>query len=149
MSHKRILMGVGNSLRADDGVGSYIAAAFADPDWLAIDCGTVPENFTAEVKKHQPETLVLVDAAQMQLPAGTVRLIPKEKIEDLGLGTHALPLSLLMEYLQPFVKKDIVFIGIQPKQVQDGECLSQEVMTAARQVILVLHKAAWDQVQSL
>ena len=43
---KNILMGVGNILKGDDGIGSMIAKSFTHQDWLSLDCGVVPENYT-------------------------------------------------------------------------------------------------------
>lgn len=48
-----MLMGLGNICRGDDGIGSFIAQNFQSDDWLVLDCGTTPENFTSLVKKDQ------------------------------------------------------------------------------------------------
>jgi len=47
-------MGVGNILRGDDGIGSIIAKTFKDDDWLSLDCGVIPENYTSIIKKISP-----------------------------------------------------------------------------------------------
>lgn len=125
-----ILMGVGNELRGDDGVGSYIAQRFEAKNWKAIDCSTVPENYAAVVKRDQPELVVIVDATDMNLPPGEMRIIPKEKIPELVLSSHSMPLSLLMDHLEPHCKK-VVLIGIQPKKLDDFLELTDEVKAAA------------------
>ena len=37
ISKKNILMGVGNVLKGDDGIGSIIAKSFTHQDWLSLD----------------------------------------------------------------------------------------------------------------
>ena len=67
----RMLLGIGNPLHGDDGVGNYVASRFRARGWNSIDCGTMPENFTAVVRRHHPEILVLVDATDLGLPLGS------------------------------------------------------------------------------
>ncbi len=118
-----MLMGLGNICRGDDGIGFLTAQNFQSDDWLVLDCGTTPENFTSVVKKTQPEYLVIVDAAQMNLKPGEFRVIPSEKIDKFYLTTHNIPLSLLISYLDKWVGKTIL-IGIQPERMEDFQRIS-------------------------
>jgi hydrogenase 3 maturation protease len=79
-SKKNILMGIGNTLRGDDGIGSIIARSFKDRDWLSMDCGVVPENFTSIIKKNRPDLVVLIDAVEMDLKSGEFRTISPDRI---------------------------------------------------------------------
>lgn len=132
---KKILMGIGNEQRLDDGVGIYIVRHVQSPEWQVLVCHTMPENFTGLIKQQQPEQVVLVDAADMNLAPGSIRIIPTEKLDDIGSGTHALPMTLLMNIMQPSVSKPIRFIGIQPEQVANGVGLSKTVLEAAHRCI--------------
>ncbi len=132
-----ILFGVGNSLRGDDGAGCYVADHFRADDWMAINCATAPENFTGIVRKHHPSLLVIVDAAAMSLPPGAVRKIAPENIEDVGLGTHMLPLSHLIGYLA-MDAGEIVLIGIQPSHVDTCDGLTPTVQEGANALISIL-----------
>ncbi|WP_301665063.1 hydrogenase 3 maturation endopeptidase HyCI [Methanoculleus frigidifontis] len=135
----KMLLGVGNTLRGDDGVGSYVAHRMEDGDWNALDCGTVPENFTGVVRRNHPALLVFVDAADMGVPPGEFRIVPKGRIQDVSIGTHSLPLSHLIDFLAG-VAETILFIGIQPAIVRDGEYLSEPVQEGAERLITVLKK---------
>ena len=115
-SNKNILMGVGNILRGDDGIGSIIAKSFKDNDWLSLDCGVAPENYTSIIKKNSPELLIILDVVEMDLKPGELRIINSKKIAALHLTTHSMPLSFLITYLKDYVEK-IIFIGIQPKKL--------------------------------
>ncbi len=109
-------MCIGNKDGGDDAIGHYVfkVCEKQKPNGvIAVDCGMTPENYTSLVKQHKPKSLVLIDAADMGLPIGEMRRIPKEKVGSFNFSTHALSLSLLITYLEPEVS-DIVFIGIQP-----------------------------------
>ena len=143
-----ILLGVGNSLRCDDGIGNWVARHFAKPGWLALDCGTAPENFTGVVRREMPRVLVIVDAADLGEEPGTLRIVPKSRIIDTGIGTHMLPLHHLFDYLAPSVD-EIVLMGIQPWQVAAGTDLSAPVLRAAEQLVAILQDGDWCHVKTL
>jgi len=134
---KKMLIGIGNTDLGDDGVGVRVAAALGSSDWHCVDCGTVPENFTGVVRRHHPELLVLVDAAAMDLEPGAVRRIPSERIEDVGIGTHSLPLSQIIGFLSD-AANEIVLVGVQPKATEFATGLSPEVAAAAKKLIGML-----------
>jgi hydrogenase 3 maturation protease len=128
-----VLLGIGNSLLGDDGAGNYIASRFRQPGWTVYDCGTVPENFTSPVRKAHPEILLLVDAAEMGLPAGEFRVVPPDRIADVSIGTHSLPLTHLIDYLSPDAGQ-IIFVGIQPASMEMGMELSPAVREGAERL---------------
>ena len=143
-----MLMGLGNICRGDDGIGSFIAQNFQSDDWLVLDCGTTPENFTSLVKKTQPEYLVIVDAAQMNLKPGEFRVIPSEKIDKFYLTTHNIPLSLLISYLDKWVGKTIL-IGIQPERMEDFQRISKRLQDSARKLIEILREKKFQELNEL
>ncbi len=144
----KILMGVGNELRGDDAVGIYVARNFHRDDWYVIIAGQVPEDFTGEIKRIKPETLVLVDAALMGLSPGEFRLVPIEKIPNVAFSTHGMPLSFFLTYINDFVGNSIL-IGIQPKTMEFGVQLSPEVRRGADQLIKILKSENLNLIKSL
>jgi len=132
-----MLLGIGNSLNGDDGVGGYIARNLDTVEWISLDCGTVPENFTGPVRRNTPDLLVLVDAADMHLPPGEYRIIPHDLIEEVGIGTHALPLTHLINFLAP-VAGEILFVGVQPESLGMGSSLSPKIEKSAKEIIGIL-----------
>ena len=143
-----LLLGIGNSLRGDDGAGVEVARRLRAKGWQGVDCGTVPENFTGVVRRLRPDLLLLVDAAQMGIPPGELRVVPKERIEDVAFGTHHLPLSHLMEFLSD-TAREIRFIGIQPAVVEDGEGLSPGVEEGVRRLISLVQAGDLEKVPVL
>jgi len=132
-----ILLGIGNPLNGDDGAGMLVAGQFRKEGWISLSCGTVPENFTGIIRKTRPDCLVLVDAAAMGLSPGEFRIIPRHKIADVSIGTHQLPMSLLIDFLSDAAGR-IVLIGIQPDRVVSGEEISPRVREGADRLVHVL-----------
>ncbi|MCR4404325.1 MAG: hydrogenase 3 maturation endopeptidase HyCI [Candidatus Acetothermia bacterium] len=141
----KLLLGVGNDLLGDDGLGPYVANHFAAPGWKAIDCGTAPENFTSLVKRHSPELLVIVDAAELGLPPGEFRRLRPERAETMLISTHTLPISTLISYLEDYCP-EIVLIGVQPRQLELGAGLSEQVSRGVGRLLALLRDEAWEQI---
>lgn len=145
MGGMNLLLGVGNELLGDDGLGPYLARKFAAPGWLALDCGTAPENFTALVKRYRPERLVLIDAAEMGLPPGEFRRLKLEQIDTMFISTHTIPLSQLVSYLKSYCG-EVVLIGVQPKRLELGAGLSEEVLQGLERLIAILRAEAFEEI---
>ncbi len=140
-----ILLGIGNPLNGDDGVGIYVAEQFRKNDWISLACGTAPENFTGIIRKTRPACLVLVDAAAMDISPGEYRIIPRDKITDVSVGTHQLPLSFLIDFLSDTVER-IILIGIQPECAVMGGEISLQVKRGADQLLHLLSKGELDRI---
>ncbi len=143
-----VLLGIGNELKGDDGIGNVIARQFRHPDWLSIPCETVPENFTAVVKRHRPSLLVIVDAADMGLQPGELRLVGRDMLGSGGFGTHGMPLRHLVSHLGRHAGK-VLFIGIQPGNVQLDAKVSPEVEKAKNKIMGILERQDWASIKAL
>jgi len=83
----------------------------------------MPENFTSSIRNIKPTHVVFIDATEMGAKPGEVAFIDSEKIAAAGVSTHALPLSMVMEYLKKEFEIDVSLIGIQPANLDDlNEC---------------------------
>lgn len=112
-----LLLCIGNRGGGDDAIGPYIADQLdSDENISVIDCGTNPENYTSVVKRHNPKNLIIIDAVDIGLKPGEIRIVPKEKIGVMHISTHGIPISVLIGYLGQYVE-NIIFIGIQPKNM--------------------------------
>ena len=128
-------MCIGNRDGGDDSVGPYVADKLKNTDIKVIDCGTTPENYTSVVKNMNPTDLFIVDAVDMELEPGDIRIVPKEKIGVMTISTHGIPVSVLMDYLERYVR-NIFLIGIQPKTIS-GE-ISDVVRKSADELIKII-----------
>ena len=135
---KRMLLGVGNRLSQDDGVGPDVAAGLQASAWLAIDCGTSLENASGIVAREHPDLLVIVDAAEMGLKPGDVRRLPIRFRDRMLASTHGLPLPFVLDRMASHAG-ELCLIGVQPECMAFGnEGLSPAVAQASRTLIQLL-----------
>jgi hydrogenase 3 maturation protease len=134
---KKLMLAVGNTLMGDDAAGPLLAQAMQRaplPAWEALDGGSAPENCLHLVRAAAPEQVLLVDAADMDLAPGEIRLIEPGRLEDpFLLTTHTLPLSYLAQSLREFVPQ-VALLGIQPQVVAFGYPVSAEVRQAVGRI---------------
>ncbi|HEY5901181.1 MAG TPA: hydrogenase maturation peptidase HycI [Anaerolineales bacterium] len=134
---KRVLFTVGNPMMGDDAAGALLAGMLdrAPVDgWEVIHGGSAPENVLHRIRDAAPDHVLVVDAADMDLAPGEVRLIPPDRIPDpLLMSTHTLPLSYLMEAIGEFAR-EVSLLGIQPRLVAFGCPVSVEVHQAVQRI---------------
>lgn len=143
-----ILLGIGNPDNGDDGAGMLVAGQFTKEGWISLSCGTAPENFTGIVRRARPDLLVLVDAAAMGLSPGEFRIIPRNRIADVGIGTHQIPLSMLIDFLSDAAGR-ILLIGIQPGRVGPGGGVTEPVQQGAARLVDALLSGEPDRIPVL
>jgi len=126
---KVIILGIGNTLRSDDGAGSVLASRIKEGvSFLVWDAGLNPENYLNRIIKEKPDNLVIIDAADFGGRAGEFRISEADQIQTSNLfSTHNASLSLLINYLQSKIKTNIIVLIIQPKTIALGDTLSPEV----------------------
>ncbi|CNE76627.1 hydrogenase 3 maturation protease [Yersinia rohdei] len=119
-SATNLVLTVGNSMMGDDGAGPLLAERMAQQplvDWQVIDGGSAPENVVHRIRALQPTRLIIVDAADMELPPGEIRIIDPERIAEMFImSTHNLPLNFLIDQLKEDIR-EVIFVGIQPTLV--------------------------------
>ena len=126
-----LLLGIGNPRHGDDGLGPVFARAFRHPDWRCVNAATAPENFTGLVRRLHPDVLVLLDAADLGLPPGTLRRLDPGAIQSGDVGTHAGSIGRIANYLSDCAGT-IVILGIQPASIESGARLSASVRAALK-----------------
>jgi len=129
-----VILGVGNEIKSDDGVGSYIVNKLKNQNsnlkrgFQIFNAGTTPENFSGEIKRLKPDKLIIIDAADFRGFPGESREIEPEQIKLISFSTH-------IDYLKADLPNMAVqVIGIQPKILGFGEKLSPEVQATADKI---------------
>ncbi|KXB05163.1 hypothetical protein AKJ49_01375 [candidate division MSBL1 archaeon SCGC-AAA382A03] len=139
-----VIMGIGNEFRGDDSAGVRLVEGIREridsENVLLINAGNVPEKFTSNVKKFDPDFIFLVDSVEIGEDSGTVLLVDPEDIVNQKVSSHRLPLSMLIEYLEGETEAEVVFIGIQPERREMGVELSEEVRKSVRDLVEILSK---------
>ncbi len=125
---KVVLAGLGCPGRGDDGAGCALARSLrGNASVLALDCGDRPENYTGDIATEEPDTVLLADALEMGGHPGDVAILEADELGGGGFETHRASVGILMEYLRRRTGARVLFLGIQPSQITDGEGLSPEV----------------------
>jgi hydrogenase 3 maturation protease len=126
---------IGNELRADDGVGPLIARLLRPSGSVTVvDCGETPENYLGVIVGHEPEKVLIIDAAYFGGRPGEVRIVRKSEIGGGGASTHDAILTLFANYIEARTGAEAFFIAIQPKSSEVGGRLSPEVEAAAKRL---------------
>jgi hydrogenase 3 maturation protease len=144
---KNLLITVGNRMMGDDAAGPLLAQRISDEPltgWNVLDGGASPENYMHQVRQMAPERVVIVDAADMDLEPGEIRLLEAGELGNPFLmTTHTLPLSFLCQSLSEFVPS-VQMIGIQPELVAFGYPTSISVKNAIESVYQGLKQGKLD-----
>jgi hydrogenase maturation protease len=140
--HLTLILGLGNSLRGDDGVGPAVIAwldqRVLPPGAEAIDGGTAGLDIVSTLMGR--ERAIIVDAADIERSPGEwVRFTPaaaRLKDNDTTLSLHsaglaeALALGAALNVLPP----TIIIYGVQPQNLDWSSQLSAEVQAAVAEV---------------
>ncbi len=134
------VLGIGNDLRTDDGVGPYVVSHLdiTHPHIMVENVGSIPEAFAHPLAEFGAQCVILIDAADMRKEPGHIELVSKDRIGGVAISTHSMPLSFLMEYLEQESGAQVVLLGIQPRCIEFGEGLTVEVEDAAKYVVRIL-----------
>ena len=142
-----IVLGIGNRLGGDDAAGTCVVDILnqrfhraKDPpptEIIAIDTGTAPESYTSVIRRQRPDLLILIDAADMGLPPGSLRIIAPEKIDILSFSTHGIPIPMFVSYVRKFCGK-VLIIGVQPEQTEIGKGVSKSVHKSVKKLTNVI-----------
>jgi hydrogenase maturation protease len=135
-----LVLGVGNTLLRDEGAGvhtvRYLEAHAAEPDDVElVDAGTL--SFTLAPAVERATGLIVIDAARMGEPPGTVRVLEGEVMDAfLGrhrkLSVHEVSLADLLQIarLTGALPPRRALVGIEPESLDWGEAPSEAVANA-------------------
>lgn len=149
-AYEVLVVGCGNLLRGDDGVGPVLIRHLWDrgvpPGARLVDGGTAGMDVAFQMRGAQ--RVVIVDASATGSQPGTVHRVPGAELTDLppltGLHTHA----FRWDHAIPFARwalgaacpTDITVFLIEAAQVELGAELSEPVQAAMEQVIALIER---------
>ncbi len=133
------IVGVGQTLRGDDGAGPavihHLVANLESADnLLLVDAAHAPENTLGPIIRFRPTVVLFVDALRAGQPPGTILWLPATAADAAGGSTHTLPLSVLAAFITAETGASAFVIGIQPATTDFGAELSPAVARAVAQV---------------
>ena len=141
-ARKVVVLGVGSDLRGDDVLGVRVAEklrAFQSSKLVILNGGTAPENFTGDIKKQKPSHLIIVDVAEIKDCVGAIKLLDPADIGGFSFSTHALPLKIMIDFIQHEIDCKVLIVAVQPKTLSFGAAVSPEVEAAAEEIVNALN----------
>jgi len=156
---KTLVLGIGNTLLTDEGVGVHVIQALADSlpadfhDVELLDGGTL--SFTLAGPIAEADALVVVDAAELKAAAGTLRVFEGEAMDEFLMSNrkssvHEVGLTDLraIALLSGQWPERRALVAIQPGVVDWGEQptapVAATIPEACRRIIDLI--GAWNRV---
>lgn len=128
-----IIIGVGNTLRRDDGIGPIIIKELEKLNLTNVDLldgGT--DGLTLLDYLPNYSQAIIIDAVNMGLPPATVKVFTPEEvrvnIKSDALSTHGFGLAEVITLKEQLdIKTKLIIVGIEPVDISFGENLSAEI----------------------
>ncbi len=133
------VLGLGNTDRADDGAGVLVSLALKKrfPSFSYSEHDGVEGTVLDISEKKEDATIVFVDAADMGLEPGSIKVIPKDRIKETEITTHRVAVALMASILERSGKKAAV-VCIQPERIEFMGKVSKPVRVSVQKVVNVL-----------
>ena len=135
-----LVMGVGNTLMQDDGVGIYVIERLLEdpethPSLRPIDGGTIGLALLPEIE--DADALIVVDASELKAPPGTLKIFHNEEIDRQLSGkrrtVHEVALLDLLSAaaIRGRMPAHRALVAIQPDSTDWGDGCTEKVRAAA------------------
>jgi hydrogenase maturation protease len=143
--HKKIIIvGVGNRLLGDEGIGPHIIDKLLQTHMPSnvevIDCGCDLLSLTPHLNK--PQKIIVIDAIRAGGKPGEIYRLDYSELETRGVkmrSSHQVgaidALGLLKQIYPALADCEIVIIGMEPKAIELGTGLSDKVRESVADVL--------------
>jgi len=138
-----VIIGMGNELRADDGIGLRVVRLLkpSSHERLQVFEGHMtPEVYVAPACAARPTHLLIIDAAELHEKPGTWKVLSSDKVEQGLFTTHTIPALEVAAEIQRRCGAKVAFVGIQPKSRDISLSLSKECLLAAEEVAVIIRR---------
>ena len=155
-----LVLGIGNTLLSDEGVGIHAVERLRRhparlPDVTLLDGGTLSFSLLPDVE--EADALIVVDAARLSLPPGTVRRFSGPRMDRLvraGIRTaHEVGLKELLDLarLDGRLPRYRALIAVEPCTLDWGTTLSPPVFASLDRVCSMIRAttARWQSVSGV
>lgn len=131
-------MGIGNPEKGNDAFGPVCADLIRtrmgtnlSTEILIINAGTVPENYTGQIRNFNASHVLIIDAVFADKKPGVLFEVNPDLIDDNEISTHRMPLNMLYLFLQKSMKTKIMIIGRQSENMVLDVSLSKKLIKSA------------------
>ncbi len=140
---RKIILGIGNLLNRDEGVGIHAVRALQashplDADWELVDGGTLGLNLLPLVE--EASHLIVLDAIDARRAPGTLIELSRDQVplfSAIKMSQHQLLFQevLALAHVRGRLPEHLVVLGIQPADLEVGVELSSQVAQTLPQLI--------------
>jgi hydrogenase maturation protease len=132
-----VILGIGSDLKSDDRVGIYITEEISKiGKYEVIVAGPTPEHWIGFVVNRGYKKLLIIDAVISGGNPGEIQVLDINEISERFGLTHSSSLHLFSDFLFKEGKiKSIKILAIEPKSVDIGTELSEDVKKVAEKII--------------
>ena len=143
------ILGVGNRLRGDDGIGPevvHVLQTAHDNEFSEImDVGSDAMTILEKLLTNKP--VLVIDCARMGLSPGSIRRLSAcDAAMDLsahGLSLHGFTLAEVWQMARAMgVHNELIIIGVQPEKIEFNTGLSQAVRKSIPAIIYMVREEA-------
>jgi len=134
-------VGIGQELRGDDAAGILLLRRLQNriptartPAPFLLEAGSLPEAAAGPLRRHGPDRVIFLDAADIGEAPGCVRWIDPAEIEGAPPATHTFPMGGFSEYLESELGCRVAIIGIQPECIDFDAPVSDCVQCAIDEI---------------
>lgn len=127
-----LVLGVGNPMRGDDGIGPAVCARLAGP--LVVDCGDAPERYLDLARDPRVARVLFVDAVDFGAAPGEIAFWAASDLAERFGTTHDSGLALLARYIETGCGKPVALLGVQPAATGFGASMSAAAQEAVATV---------------
>ena len=140
---KTLVLGMGNLLLCDEGVGVHVARALAQrdlpPEVYVVEAGTAFLDVLPDIEKA--DRILLVDAMEGGAAPGSVYRVPFDQCRhpEMLASLHGFDLSRVLYMAGNDCAPEVTVFGIEPARIEWGTELSpviQRVLPAVEKAIL-------------
>ncbi len=147
MAKPVVVLGLGNPLMADEGIGvclveRLLASADQYPGVDFVDAGTGGFSILYQIEDRRKA--IVIDCAFMDEPPGTIKRFTPEEVQSVKVLAHqSLHEADLMQIIAMArqlgqAPDEIVIFGIQPQRVEPGLGLSRTLMERIDEYISII-----------
>ncbi|MHA1784214.1 MAG: hydrogenase maturation protease [Candidatus Helarchaeota archaeon] len=141
------LIGIGNNQRQDDEAGLAVIQNLMEKiehetgNLKLIEGIGAPEYYIHEIDDWKPTHLLMIDAADMGLIPGSIRIITRKNLARVSLSSHSLSKNTLLDFLISFNPDlKILILGIQAESIEIEQKMTERVRNSVNTLSNILEE---------
>ena len=141
-TNKILVVGLGNRLRGDDGLGVKVVEKLKQKEWgnevSILNIGSSPINYLQEISHSKK--LIAVDAIQGEKTAGSIYQLTLEEIKQqphqtTNAHSYSLPQVIALAKETTDLPQEVTLFGLEPSNLQFADQLSSPIKKKLPQLI--------------